>query len=155
MNEDSENERKYRIMAIKTSIGHERDVADALYYRTKENGMVSAILYPVRLRGYLFVETNNEEKLQRTIKGITHVRGLVKGYTDVTELEKFLIPKPVVSKMSEGDIVEIIAGPFKGEKARIQRLDTTKEEITIELFEAMVPIPITIKGDHVRLVEKK
>ncbi|MDD1666487.1 MAG: transcription elongation factor Spt5, partial [Methanomicrobiales archaeon] len=29
-----------------------------------------------------------------------------------------------------------------------------KEEITVELYESVVPIPITVRGDHVRVVEK-
>ncbi len=56
---------------------------------------------------------------------------------------------------AEGNIVEVIAGPFKGEKARVQRIDEGKEEVTVELFEAMVPIPITVRGDHVRVLEKE
>ena len=50
---------------------------------------------------------------------------------------------------------ELFAGPFKGEKARVQKIDEAKEEITVELFEAMVPIPITVRGDHVRVIEKE
>jgi transcriptional antiterminator NusG len=56
--------------------------------------------------------------------------------------------------INEGAIVELISGPFKGEKARVKRVDVTKEEITVELFEAMVPIPITVRGDHVRVLSK-
>ncbi len=55
----------------------------------------------------------------------------------------------------EGDLVELISGPFKGEKARVQQIDQTKEEITVELIEAMVPIPVTVKGDSVRVIEKE
>jgi transcriptional antiterminator NusG len=33
-------------------------------------------------------------------------------------------------------------------------VDVAKEEITVELFEAMVPIPITVRGDHVRVLSK-
>ena len=29
-----------------------------------------------------------------------------------------------------------------------------KEEITVELYESVVPIPITVRGDPVRVVEK-
>ncbi|MDI6916822.1 MAG: transcription elongation factor Spt5 [Thermoplasmatales archaeon] len=143
------------IFVVKTSIGHEKDVADAIYNKAKKNEDVFAILFPTRLRGYLFVESSGEQELQRIIKGITHVRGLIKGTTPINEIQHFFTPKPVVSHMSEGDIVEIVAGPFKGEKARLQTIDENKEEITIELFEAMVPIPITIRADHVRVVEKK
>jgi len=54
-----------------------------------------------------------------------------------------------------GDIVELVAGPFKGEKARVMKIDETKEEITVELFEAMVRIPVTVRGDSVRVLQKE
>ena len=40
-------------------------------------------------------------------------------------------------------------------RACVQRIDEGKEEVTVELFEAMVPIPITVRGDHVRVIEKE
>jgi transcriptional antiterminator NusG len=60
----------------------------------------------------------------------------------------------VVAGIDEGTIVELIAGPFKGEKAVVKRVDSGKEEITVELYESIVPIPITVRGDNVRVVEK-
>ena len=59
-------------------------------------------------------------------------------------------------EVSPGDglTVELIAGPFKGEKAVVKRVDSAKEEITVELYESVVPIPITVRGDNVRVVEK-
>ena len=78
---------------------------------------------------------------------------MVKGETTFPEIEHFLTPKPIVSGIVEGDIVELIAGPFKGEKGRVQQIDEGKEEITVELFEAMVPIPVTVRGDSVRVIE--
>jgi transcriptional antiterminator NusG len=57
--------------------------------------------------------------------------------------------------MEVGDVVELIAGPFRGSKARIMRIDQSKEEVTVELFEAIVPIPVTVRGDHVKVIEKK
>ncbi len=147
--------KKSSIFVVKTSIGHEKDVANAINNKSKEDGDVFALLFPTRLRGYLFVEAKDEAKLRDIIKGVSHVRGLLRGETPVSEIQHFFTPKPAVSHMSEGDIVEIVAGPFKGEKARLQSIDETKEEITIELFEAMVPIPVTIKADQVRVVEKR
>ena len=52
-------------------------------------------------------------------------------------------------------LVEHVNGPFKGERARVQRIDQAKEEITVELVDAMVPIPVTVKGDSVKLIEKE
>jgi len=71
------------------------------------------------------------------------------------EIEHYLTPKALVSGIVEGDIVELVAGPFKGEKARVQHIDEGKEEITVELFEALVPIPVTVKGDNVRVIGKE
>ena len=51
--------------------------------------------------------------------------------------------------------MELVNGPFKGEKARVQNIDEGKEEITVELIEAMVPIPVTVKGDSVRVIDKE
>jgi len=66
--------------------------------------------------------------------------------------------------MGQNDIVEHdgrrligntdIGHEFKGEKAVVKRVDSAKEEITVELYESIVPIPITVRGDNVRVVEK-
>lgn len=84
-----------------------------------------------------------------------HARSVIKGASSIEEVEHFLTPKPTVTGITEGAVVELISGPFKGEKARVKRVDTAKEEITVELFEAMVPIPITVRGDHVRVLSKE
>jgi transcriptional antiterminator NusG len=144
------------VLAVKTSIGHEKTVADSLASRAKGKPIgVFAILSPATIRGYVFVEAMNTDALREVVKGVRRTRGLVKGETSFGEIEHFLTPKPIVSGIVEGDIVELIAGPFKGEKARVQQIDEAKEEITVELFEAMVPIPVTIRGDHVRVLEKE
>ncbi len=144
------------MLAVKTSIGHEKTVADSIASRAKPKPIgVFAILSPSTIRGYVFVEAMNTDNLREIVKGVRRTRGIVKGETSFAEVEHFLSPKPVVSGIVEGDIVELIAGPFKGEKARVQQIDESKEEITVELFEAMVPIPVTIRGDHVRVLEKE
>jgi len=144
------------MLAVKTSIGHEKAVADSLARRAKpQPSGAFAILSPATIRGYVFVEAMNTDGLRELVKGVRRTRGIVKGETSFAEIEHFLTPKPIVSGIVEGDIVELIAGPFKGEKARVQQIDENKEEITVELFEAMVPIPVTIRGDHVRVLEKE
>lgn len=144
------------MLAVKTSIGHEKAVADSIASRAKPKPIgLFAILSPATIRGYVFVEAMNTDSLREVVKGVRRTRGIVKGETTFAEIEHFLTPKPIVSGIVEGDIVELIAGPFKGEKARVQQIDENKEEITVELFEAMVPIPVTIRGDHVRVLEKE
>jgi transcriptional antiterminator NusG len=142
------------VLAVKTQIGYERTVADTLNSRAKDLGVLS-ILCPATLRGYVLVEAMNTDRLQETVRGIKRARGVVVGEMRLDEIEHYLTPKALVSGIVEGDIVELIAGPFKGEKARVQHIDENKEEITVELFEALVPIPVTVKGDSVRVLEKE
>jgi len=143
------------IYAVKTAIGHERDVADSIAGRsTRQDIGVFSVLCPAKLRGYVLVEAMNPERLYEVVKGIRKARGMVEGETSFEEIDHFLTPKPLVADIMDGDIVELIQGPFKGEKARVQKIDENKEEITVELFEAMVPIPVTVKGDSVRVLEK-
>ena len=149
------------VIAVKSSIGHERTVADAIYARAKAKDVgIFSILVPANLRGYVLVESMNPDRLEEVVRGVRRARGVVKGEGDTrgiafTDIDLYLSPKPIVSGIMEGDIVELVAGPFKGEKARVMKIDETKEEITVELFEAMVPIPVTVRGDHVRVLEKK
>lgn len=144
------------ILALKTSIGHERNVADSVYSKAKAGKSdIFAILSPANMRGYIFIEGMNTDQLREAVKGVRRARGLVEGETTFDEIDHFLTPKPLVSGIMEGDVVELVAGPFKGEKARVKQIDESKEEITVELFEAMVPIPVTVRGDHVRVLEKE
>ena len=143
------------VLAIKTSRGYEREVADTLAARAEEKpDVVFSLLVPSALRGYVFSEGMSFEGVHEMLRGIRKARGLVAGETSRKEVEPLLVPKVTVEGFIEGAIVELIAGPFKGEKARVKKIDQTKEEITVELIEAVVPIPVTVRGDHVRMLEK-
>jgi transcriptional antiterminator NusG len=120
----------------------------------KDKHDIRALLVPDVLKGYVLVEAPSPEIVDQAIQGVPHARSVIKGASSIAEVEHFLTPKPVVIGINEGAIVELISGPFKGEKARVKRVDVAKEEITVELFEAMVPIPITVRGDNVRVLSK-
>jgi transcriptional antiterminator NusG len=149
---------KNRIFAIKTTSKQERTVADNILkaIETKATDIkVASIIAPNELRGYVLIETPEQRnRIEQLVELIAHARVVTKGETTLAEVGHFLIPKPVVAGIDEGTIVELIAGPFKGEKAVVKRVDSAKEEITVELYESVVPIPITVRGDNVRVVEK-
>ncbi|MFW9890128.1 MAG: transcription elongation factor Spt5, partial [Candidatus Thorarchaeota archaeon] len=97
-------------------------------------GRVKAILVPETLRGYVFLETLEFRDVEIAISGVPHVRGRVGGKVSFDEIDKFLVPKPAAEGISTGDVVEIISGPFKGERAKVARVDAAKEELQNELF---------------------
>ncbi|MDD3137017.1 MAG: transcription elongation factor Spt5 [Methanoregula sp.] len=147
-----------RIFAIKTTSKQERTVADNILkaIETKVTDVkVTSIIVPNELKGYVLIETPEQRnRIEQLVEIVAHARAIAKGQTSLAEVGHFLIPKPVVAGIEEGTIVELIAGPFKGEKAVVKRVDSGKEEITVELYESVVPIPITVRGDNVRVVEK-
>ena len=147
------------IYALKTTVNQEQAVANlimvAIRDRDKREHSIKSILVPDELRGYVLIEADFPDVIEQIIQNIPHARGLVKGEMKLEEVEHFLTPKPSVTGIMEGSIIEIVAGPFKGEKARVKKVDEAHEELTIELLEAMVPIPVTVRGDSVRVLSKE
>ncbi|WP_255193154.1 transcription elongation factor Spt5 [Natronobeatus ordinarius] len=139
------------IYAVKTTASQEQTVADMIINR--EEPEVHAALAPDSLTSYVMVEAENNAVLERVLEEIPHARSIVPGESSITEVEHFLSPKPDVEGIAEGDIVELIAGPFKGEKAQVQRIDEGKDQVTVELYEATVPIPVTVRGDQIRVLD--
>jgi transcriptional antiterminator NusG len=144
------------IFALKVTLNQERNVARMLESKIRtRNIKVRSILAPEVLKGYLFIEAEDKGPVEEAIDGLRHVRNILEGKIGFSEIEHFLEAKPTVTGMQKGDLIELIAGPFKGERAKVIRIDEDKEELTIELIEAIVPIPITVRGDYVRIVQKK
>jgi len=141
------------MFAVKTTASQERTVADMI--ASREEPSVHAVLAPESLTSYVMVESEDEGVLDRILDEIPHARNLVQGSSGIGEVEHFLSPKPDVEGIAEGDIVELIAGPFKGEKAQVQRIDEGKDQVTVELYEATVPIPVTVRGDQIRVLDSE
>ena len=125
-----------------------------LISRNQLLGRVKAILVPETLRGYVFLETLEFRDVEIAISGVPHVRGRVGGKVSFEEIDKFLVPPPAAEGLGTGDVVELTSGPFKGERARITRVDTAKEELIVELLDSPHTIPLRTHADFVKIVEK-
>ena len=155
-NFEAPSEEKTKIFTIKTQVGKEQSTADMLNSRaSKAKINIPSILVAPELRGYIFLESFDKERIRDMIKTVSYVRNMLEGDIPIGQIEHFLVPASAVAKISEGDVVEMIAGPFRGETAKVTHIDDTKEEITVELFESVVPIPITVRGEQVRLIKRK
>ncbi|MFB6172567.1 MAG: transcription elongation factor Spt5 [Haloarculaceae archaeon] len=141
------------IFAVKTTASQEQTVADMIVNR--EEPSIHAVLAPDSLTSYVMVEADDTAAIERVLDEIPHARSIVQGSSDITEVEHFLSPTPDVEGIAEGDIVELVAGPFKGEKAQVQRIDEGKDQVTVELYEATVPIPVTVRGDQIRVLDSE
>lgn len=144
-----------KIFAVKTTTGQEKNVARLVAAKIDmAKILVKAILVPEVLRGYIFIESEGPHYVEEAIAGVKHVRSRIPGTISFSEIERYIIRKPVIEELSENDIVEVTGGPFKGMRAKITRIDMSKAEVTLELLEATFTLPITVNSDYVKLVEK-
>jgi len=149
-------EEKTKIFSIKTQVGKEQNTATLVNSRADKSKIkIPSVLVTPELRGYIFIESYDKERIRDMIKTVSYARNMLEGDIPIEQIEHFLVPASAVAKIAEGDIVEMVSGPFRGETAKVTHIDDTKEEITVELFESVVPIPITVRGEQVRVVKRK
>lgn len=142
------------LYTVRTTSGRENIVIDMIYTNVKMNSLkIASIVHPGELKGYVFIEAPLEE-VKKAVHGVMHVKGIIEKPVSIDEIRRFFEPKKTTVIFGEDDIVEIIGGPFKREKGKIQRIDNVKDEVTVELLEASIPIPVTIATELVRLVKR-
>lgn len=142
------------IYTLRTTVGRENAVMETLSSKVRNmQAGVKTIFHPGELKGYIFIEGEFVD-IEKVIQGVPHIRGIIRKEVKLDEIKKFLETKKVEIKVNKGDIIEVIGGPFKNEKGKVIRVDEAKEELTIELLEAAIPIPITIPIDSVRVIER-
>ena len=143
------------IFPVRTTVGQEQLVVDILGSKVaKEELNIYSIAVVPGLKGYILIEADNEVTLRRGITDTPHIKGsgIVKGAVNIEELTGLLEAKPLMKSIQEGQKVEIVSGPFKGEKAKVVRVNQSKEEVTVELLEAAVKIPVTIKAENIKVI---
>jgi transcriptional antiterminator NusG len=145
-----------KIYSVRTSANREDQVMSFVETNVKKKKLeVYSVFSPHGMRGYIFIESKTEEDARQAIFGVPYARGLLPRQLQFSEIEPMLEQVKVSMNIQEKDIVEIISGPFKKEKARVKRIDDTKEEVVVELLEAAIPIPITVKMDSVKVIRRE
>ncbi len=153
---------------LKTTNNAEHRVANEIMARLSGTGSLQdikseifGVLCPKMMQGYIVVEASalhHVEKLIGRAGGrTTPLKGCSKvlpGAIPFADMAPYLEPKAATAGIEEGDIVEIRGSSFKGERARVTNVAENKEEVTVELFDAQIPIPITIRADQVRVTQR-
>jgi transcription elongation factor Spt5 len=144
-----------KIFTVRTRIRSERNVGEAIEKRAANKGVnIGTIQYPTALNGYIFVECDNRDKLNRLIKNIKNAQGLLSGETTSDEISKYIKTRKSSRKnVFEGSHVEITEGQFKGEEAVIQHINERTRELTVELVDEVLKIPIIIYKEQCRIVK--
>ncbi len=145
------------IYALRTTANREEQVMDFITSNAKKKGIdVYSVIQPHGMRGYIFLEAKTKTDAEQAAFKVPYARGILPNEVPYNEIEHMLAAtKKTELNIKKNDIVEIIGGPFKREQAKITRIDKTKEEVVVELLEAAVPIPITIKMDAVKVIRRE
>ena len=144
------------ILTLRTTANREDQVVDFISSNVQKKGLnVYSITRPHGLRGYIFIEADSRQTAEEAFHGIPYAKGLLPKQIDYKEIEPMLEQVKTQVDMQKNDIVEIISGPFNREKAKVTRINQQKEEVVVELLEAAVPIPITVKLDAVKVIRRE
>ena len=144
------------LFGLRTAANREDQVVDFMSSKLFKNNMgVLAVVRPHGMRGYIFVEAASRMQAEIAVAGVPYARGLLPSEVPYAEIEHMLEQVKVEMNILKNDIVEIIAGPFKRENAKVMRVNKQKEEIVVELLESAVPIPITVKMDAVKVIRRE
>ncbi len=147
---------KTKIFALRTTANREDQVMDFVVSNIKKKKIgVYSVTKAHGMRGYIFLEADARQEAEQSALNIPYARGILPKEVSYKEIEHLLEQVKVERNIKKSDIVEIISGPFKNEKAKITRIDMLKEEVVVELLEAAVPIPVTLKMDTVKVIRRE
>jgi len=145
-----------RLFALRTTANREDQVMDFVTsHAVKKKLPVFAVIRPHGMRGYIFLEAATRTDAEQAAFRVPYARGILPKEISYSEIEHMLEQTKREMNIKKNDIAEIISGPFKREKCKITRIDRTKEEVVVELLEAAVPIPITLKMDAIKVIRRE
>lgn len=144
------------IFIIKVTTNKEERAVDMIADRaTKKNLNIYSVSRPHGLRGYILLEAEDRESAEEAVFNLPYVKGIIGKTIGYEEIESMVKPTVETVSIQEGDIIEIIGSTLKGEKAKVLRIDKQKEEVVVSLLGAVVPLPVTVKIDNVKVVRRE
>ena len=150
-----EEAKNAHIYALRTTANREEQVMAFVSSNASRKKLgVYSVIAPHGMRGYIFVEAADRHEAEQAAFGVPYAKGLLPNEIQYPEIEHMLEQVKKEINIQKNDIAEILSGPFKREKCKIARVDKAKEEVVVELLEAAVPIPITLKIDAVKVIRR-
>ncbi len=144
------------IFIIKVTTNKEERAVEMIADRVEKKDInVFSVSRPHGLRGYILLEAEDRDSAEEAVFNLPYVKGIIGKTITYEEIKNMIEPSATSVSIEDGDIVEIIAEPFKKEKAKVVRIDKQKEEVVVSLLGAVVPLPVTIKLDNVKVIRRE
>ncbi len=143
------------LFIIKVTTNKEDRALEMIGERAEKKSLnVFSISRPHGLKGYVILEASDRESAEEAAFNLPYVKGIIGKTVSFEDIKNMLQPKVEDIKIEVGDIVEMIGQTFKGEKAKVTRIDKQKGEVVVSLLGASVPIPVTVKMDNIKVVRR-
>lgn len=140
---------------VKVTSGQERIAANIMQNKVSKSDLpVYSVMVVEGVRGYVILEAEDEVSARQFITKGRSIRGVLPQSLSEDEVKKLIESRSHVVGIEKSDIVEFTTGPFKGYKARVLKVDELKDDITVELMDVVVPIPITTKMNTAKVIQK-
>ncbi len=144
------------LFIIKVTTNKEDKAVEMIAERTEKKGLqVYSLVRPHGLKGYIILEAADRESAEEAAYNLRYVKGIIGKTVKYEEIKTMLEPKIEQMNIEPGDIIEMIGQTFKGEKAKVVRIDKQKGEAVVSLLGASVPIPVTVKMDNVKVIRRE
>lgn len=140
---------------VKVTSGQERIAANMLQNKIGKSTLpIYSILVIEGMRGYIIVEAEDEVSCRQFVTKAHNIRGILPKALSDADIDKLIEAPAHAVGIEKGDTVEFTSGPFKGYKAKVLKVDDVKDDITVELMDVVVPIPITTKMNTAKVLQK-
>jgi len=144
------------IYVIKVTTNKEDQAVETIAERViKKSINVQSVLRPHGLRGYILLEAEDRDSAEEAVYNLPYVKGIIGKTISYEEIKNMIEPSASSITIKDGDIVEIISSTLKGEKAKVLRIDKQKEEVVVSLLGAVIPLPVTIKLDNIKVIRRE
>ena len=143
------------IFIVKVTTNKEERALDLIAERVEKKALnVFSVSRTHGLRGYLVLEAEDVDSAKEAVFNLPYIKGIIGKPVIYEEIKNMFEPAVEAISIKEGDIVEMIGTSFKGEKAKVLRIDKQKEEVVVSLLGAAVQFPVTIKIDNIKVIRR-
>ena len=144
------------IFIIKVTTNKEEKAIEMIAERIEKKELnVFSVTKPHGLRGYILLEAEDRESAEEAVFNLPYIKGIIGKTITYEEIKNMIEPTITSISIKDGDIVEMIGQTFKGEKAKVLRIDKQKEEVVISLLGALVQFPVTVKLDNIKVIRRE
>jgi transcriptional antiterminator NusG len=144
------------IFIVKVTTNKEAKSIELIADKVNKKGInIYSVVRPHGLRGYIIIESPDKENAEDAVFNLPYIKGIIPKQISYDEIRSMVEPRASDVKIEKNDIVEIISESFKNEKAKVVRVDKTKGEAIVSLLGAIVPIPVTVKLDNLKVIRRE